>query len=170
MFNKAEVVNTLTQSHEELKRVISSLNDQQLNTHPVTAEGWTTKDVLSHLTAWNLQFLKDIDDILRDDTSLQRHLDNHEAVDDFNRQAVEARLKKTFTEVYTEWEASLDGVIERIGQLTDSEWCHQSGNETWGDGTPITVESLVGYRFEGKHNWAGNAGEIERNFFGGDRG
>lgn len=49
-----------------------------------------------------------------------------------------------------------------MGQLTEDEWMHKSGNQTWKDGTPITVWSLFTYEYEGEGHEGGHAKQNEK--------
>jgi hypothetical protein len=47
-------------------------------------------------------------------------------------------------------------------KFTEEQWKHQSGNQTWSDGTPVTIYSLFGYVYEGEGHEGGHAKQIQR--------
>jgi hypothetical protein len=155
-----EVVGRLVNAHDDLEETIAEIPVGDLDTIPVTNEGWTTKDVLSHLTAWNLQYLTEIDGILRDDASWHKLYEDEQGENEFNRKAVEERRNKPFSEIYTEWERSILKLVDRVQQLAPADWMHQAGNGVWKDGSPITVRSLFDYRYNNEPHESGHAKAI----------
>lgn len=47
-------------------------------------------------------------------------------------------------------------------KLTDKQWKHQSGDQTWRDGNPVTVYSLFAYEYEGEGREDGHAKQIKK--------
>ncbi|OGH11453.1 MAG: hypothetical protein A3B38_01400 [Candidatus Levybacteria bacterium RIFCSPLOWO2_01_FULL_36_13] len=160
VIDKQEVVNRLRLANEDLRETISRIDSRDLERTQVTDEGWTVKDVLSHLAAWNTQYLIEINGILRNDASWQKFYEDKAGEDEFNRLAVEERKAKPFSQVFDEWSSSINRVIERVEALSLAEWIYQSGSDVWSDGSPITVYSLFNYSYNNKPHEAGHAQAI----------
>jgi hypothetical protein len=49
--NKAQVLQAIEQSHQDLVRVLASMSDEE-KTAPILQDGWSVKDSLAHIVAW----------------------------------------------------------------------------------------------------------------------
>ena len=54
--NKNELIDTLNQSRADLLAAIEGLDDEAM-LEPALANGWSLKDLLAHLTAWEAQLV-----------------------------------------------------------------------------------------------------------------
>ena len=142
-----------------MKKVIDTLNEEQLCRKEVQGE-WSVKDILAHISAWNWDIIKQIEVVLANDSLWYRNIPEV----DFNKSAVSVRMDWTLERVLDEWEESFNMLIARIKDLTPENLAH-SNCEDWGDGTPVTVESLFGYRYKGEGHEGGHA-KIVKDFFG----
>lgn len=154
---RKDVINQLLEAHNKLDNLLSRLSMSQLQDAKIYQEGWSVKDMLSHLSAWNHQFLQDIEDVLSDRLNLLN-------TDQFNSKAVEDRKDSSYKEIYEEWHASLDEVIKRLKSLTDEEWRYQNKHPEAHKSQHSSIPSLFTYRYNNKSHEAGHAEDIEKNF------
>src|SRR5690349_12352246 len=49
--NKAQLLQGIGQAHDELERTLALLRSEQM-TEPLLEGGWSVKDLMAHLTAW----------------------------------------------------------------------------------------------------------------------
>ncbi|MFX0107362.1 MAG: DinB family protein, partial [Candidatus Hodarchaeota archaeon] len=137
------------EDHRKLKGVISKLSKSQMVKDKVLGN-WSVKDIIAHISAWNFEITISVDDILQ--KKAPWYLTKSETA--FNIAAVEKRREWTQTEVLDEWEKSFDSLIHRIEELTTEEWNIETGL-SWSDGSPVTMESLFGYRYRGEGHEGG---------------
>src|ERR1035437_2556644 len=86
--DRETVLGILDKAHASLRKTVAQIPADKVDSVQVTDQGWTVKDVLSHLAAWNLQYLTEIDGILRDDASWHKLYEDKQGEDEFNRKAV----------------------------------------------------------------------------------
>lgn len=90
-----------------------------------------------------------------------RYADDSEGEIEFNRQQIAKRRDLPFIKVLNEWDESFSKQIGLLRSLTDEEWLHQSGNDVYNEGSPVTVWSLFAYEYEGEGHEGGHAKQIK---------
>jgi len=157
MLNKKDVINKLSLDSNNLKDLLNQLTPEQLNQIDLD-EDWTVKDVVAHLAAWNKEDIAEIDRILNNQATWQNLYEEKEGEDEFNRREVEKRREYSYEEVFNEWKSSYNKLLNKLENLTDGQWEHKSGNDTWKLGrfkdVPVSVWSLFDYgemTHEAKH-------------------
>lgn len=148
MLNKKDVINKLSLDSNNFKDLLNQLTPGQLEKTDL-GEGWTVKDVVAHLAAWNEEVFAEIDRILNNQATWQNLYEAKEGEDEFNRREVEKRKDSSYEEVFNEWESSCNELLNRLENLTDEQWKHKSGNDTWKLGrfkdVPVSAWSLFDY-------------------------
>lgn len=150
--------------HKEFQQLINSLTPQQLTKTPVL-ENWTVKDIFAHLSAWNWDHAKEIDNILTDEPTWNKLYKTSKDEDKFNKKAVEERKNINIHNVIEEWEKSFNTLIQRIEKLTDEEWNHECIGQIWRDGKPASMYSLFRYEENGLSDEGRHAEEVKKFFF-----
>lgn len=148
MLNKKDVINKLSLDSNNLKDLLNQLTSEQLNQTGL-GEGWTVKDVVAHLAAWNEEYIAEIARILNNQATWQNLYEAKEGEDEFNRREVEKRRESSYEDVFKEWESFCHELLNKLENLTDEQWGHKSGNDTWKFGrfkdVPVSVWSLFDY-------------------------
>lgn len=121
---------------------------------------WSVKDIIGHISAWNWEIMKSIDEVLM--KKAPWYLTKGET--EFNMIEVEKRRNWPLKEVLEEWERSFDSLIYRIEDISADEWNIQTGL-SWAEGAPVTIESLFRYRYRGEGHEGGHALQIS-NYYG----
>ena len=152
--SKGEIIQQLKTAHEGLREILAHVSAETAETVSITPEGATVKDILSHLIDWNIQFVRDFEDILNDSWIA---IDN----DTFNKASYIRRKHIPYQEVYAEWDSSIDPVIAQLQSLTPEQWGHACKGTTWHDGSAITIPWLFDYKYNGESHELGHGKEIQ---------
>ena len=122
----------------------------------VIRDGWTAKEVLAHIAAWDREVARGLDELLAG----RRPAFVSYREDEFNAQTAQASRGKSLTDVLAEVQDAHEQLISRVERLTDDQW-RQPSPYQWSDQAPMTIASLFGYTYKGETHYAGHAAEIE---------
>ena len=118
---------------------------------------------MAHISAWNFELIKAIDSILYDEKPWfvdEEKLNERE----FNKLETQKRRYWTIDEIIEEWQESFEELINKIKDLSSSEWDYQT-NFIWKDTTiPVSIQSLLSYKYKGHGHEGGHAAQIEEYF------
>ncbi|MFW9968011.1 MAG: DinB family protein [Candidatus Thorarchaeota archaeon] len=142
------------EDHRKLKQTLAKLTESQI-VNDIIMGDWSVKDVIAHISAWNLEITRSIDEVLQ--KKAPWYLTKGETA--FNMAEVEKRHDWSLQEVLDEWENSFDSLTHRIEEITAEEWNIDTGL-IWADGSAVTMESLFGYRYRGEGHEGGHALQI----------
>ncbi len=142
-----------------MTEVLALLSEEQINNLLIT-DIWTPKDVISHLTEWNIEYVKEIDNILNDNPTWQELYESEEGTNKLNEKSVVKRRTANSQEIIKEWHEAFDKLLEKIKNLTEEEWLYESSTGVWTDGKPITVNTIFEYTYNGLSHEAGHAEKI----------
>jgi hypothetical protein len=156
--NKEEVIKFFKDDHKKLVSVIEQLDKSWITERKVT-ESWSVKDIIAHISAWNWDIIRQIDDILVNRKPW--YVDMRE--DSFNMREVQKRGKWSLDKILDEWHNSFEALISRMDALSEVEWAFQA-EFNWPDGSAVTIQSLFGYRYRGEGHEGGHAKQIEEHF------
>lgn len=159
--NKHQTIQFLENNHKRLEKVISGLEKNQMVEHIILGK-WTTKDILAHISAWNLELIKATDDLLNN-TKPWYINEEEQTEEEFNERETQNRKSLSLNQVLEEWQDSFENLIRRIEHLSSSEWEHQTPFE-WSKEMPVTVNSLFDYKYKGEGHEGGHAKQIEEYF------
>ena len=152
--DKDDVIKFFKEDHAKLVSVINQLDKDQM-TDKVVIANWDVKDIIAHISAWNWEIVRQVDDVLVNRKPW--YIDMNEVR--FNKREVEKRESWSIDRVLEEWNDSFKALIERIENLKESEWKFQA-KFNWPDGSPLTIQSLFGYRYKGEGHEGGHAKQI----------
>ena len=117
---------------------------------------WTLTDILAHVAAWDRWLLAAVDELLAG----RRPRFGRTSV--FNKHAVDASRAQSYAEVVRDVGGAHKALMARLEQLSDEEWSWQARHRyNWGDKSPITIASLLAYKYQGQTHYGGHAAEIE---------
>lgn len=156
--DKEEVIIFLKDDHAKLVRVISQIERSRMTETKVTGS-WDVKDIIAHISAWNWEIIRQVDDVLVNRKPW--YVDMNEV--NFNKREVEKRKSWSIDRILEEWDESFEALIQRIEQLSDSEWSFQA-DFNWPDGSPVTIQSLFEYRYKGLGHEGGHSKQIAEYF------
>ncbi|MHA1817237.1 MAG: DinB family protein, partial [Candidatus Heimdallarchaeaceae archaeon] len=143
---------------KELEAVLENLLPEDYVTFRVLGT-WKIKDVIAHLSGWNIELKKSIDKLLKNEELW--FVTEDEGF--FNKIQVMKRKSLSVEQVLDEWKRTFIDLIERIKNLTDEEWEFTSIHN-WKSGAQITIKSLFSYRKKGKGHEGYRASLIEEYF------
>lgn len=160
---KQRVIETFRAGHQKMADVIRQLSKEQMVKEKILGS-WSIKDILAHLSAWSLEAVKETDRILENKATWHKLYFEKEGEDKFNKREVARCKNRSLEEIIHEWEESFQAEMTRLEELTEEECLHQSNQERWGDGKPVTVYSLYGYEYQGEDHEAAHAKQIQGHF------
>lgn len=159
--NKQKTIQFLKNNHKKLEKVINGLKKSQM-VEKIILEKWTTKDILAHISAWNLELTKATDDLLNDEKPW--FINEEELTEgEFNEIETKKRKSLSLDQVLEEWQTSFVELIRRVKNLSTSEWEYQTPFE-WAKDIPVTVNSLFEYIYRGEGHEGGHAKQIGEYF------
>lgn len=160
---KGEILFNLKSDHKRLQGVVGRLTSGQ-RCQPIFGK-WTLKEVLAHIAAWQEVFPEDIERILNNETpSWHGFYGIEKAEDKFNAKTIKESKGNSLGEILENWERAYSGLIKAVNALSEGDFKYQSAGNRWVDGTPMTVESLFTYKYEGAGHEGGHAKQIAEKF------
>ncbi|MFX1282928.1 MAG: DinB family protein [Promethearchaeota archaeon] len=159
--NKLQTIQFLKNNHQKLEKVINRLEENQM-VEDIISIKWTVKDILAHISAWNLELIKAIDDLLNNQ---EPWFTNEEELTEaeFNELETEKRKAWSLNQVLEEWQSSFDELISKIESLSSTEWDYQTAFK-WGGEMPVSVNSLFEYTYKGEGHEGGHAKQIKDHY------
>jgi len=116
---RAELIHRITRAYERLRGLIAGVDPVRLSTDPVF-DGWTVKDVLAHLAAWQSITVTNLFRLERGQPVLYARLDPQK-LDELNAR-FHAELKDwPLEKVLADLEGSYRQLINRISLLSEPE-------------------------------------------------
>ena len=141
-----------------MENVINGLKEYQISQDLISVK-WTTKDIIAHISAWNLELKIAIDDLLKNE---KPWFINEEELSEAEFNAKETKKRKDWSldRILDEWQTVFEQLIQRIMSLSKSQWEYQTPFE-WTKDMPVTVSSLFDYLYRGEGHEGGHAKQIE---------
>ncbi|MEI6291358.1 MAG: ClbS/DfsB family four-helix bundle protein [Chloroflexota bacterium] len=136
MNTKESLINIMESSHQRILQVISKINpDREI--YP----GWTSKEVLAHLSGWDelvINYLESI--IVGQVPAVIEGLD----IDEYNLQAVKKRSGIDYARVYQEYKDLRKNLLKLLSSVPDDQ-VEISQMLPWGEtGTLLDVVNVFG--------------------------
>jgi uncharacterized damage-inducible protein DinB len=160
--NRQQSIQFFNDNHKKLVEVLNRLKKTQMDEDIILGK-WTVKDIIAHISAWNLEITKAINSILNDEKPW--FVDEEELNEtEFNKRETQKRKSWSLEKIMEEWQNSFEKLVRRIENLSSSEWEHQA-DFVWKNTTiPVSIESLLGYTYKGEGHEGGHAKQIEEHF------
>jgi hypothetical protein len=156
--NKDGVIKFLKEDHAKLVETVDKLEKKQM-TKKIVIAAWTAKDIIAHISAWNWEIIRQVNDLLINKKPW--YVDMNEA--NFNKREVQKRKTWSLDKIMEEWNESFRALIEKIEGFSDIEWAFQA-DFCWPDGSPVSIQSLFDYRYKGEGHEGGHAKQIKECF------
>jgi uncharacterized damage-inducible protein DinB len=165
--SKHKALENLKFAHQYFQKVISNLDQSQI-IKKNTIDKWSVKDVVAHLSAWNIEYLEEINRILKNESTWNKLYASTEGDDRFNNLQVAKRKNWPWGRIREEWDNSYSKLINKVKELTDEQWTQEVSNEYWKasqelPNKPVTIESLFIYEIAGNAHELSHAKEVEKN-------
>lgn len=165
---KKAAIENLSQAHEFFTKILSNLSPSQITQQKIDSD-WTTKDVIAHLSAWNIECLEEIDRILHGKSTWNKLYATKQGDDVFNKAHVAKRREWSWEDVKNEWESTYQKLMKRVHELSNEQWNHTLENEVWADtqeeaGNPVTIKSIFSLETAGNAHELEHAKEVGRYF------
>ena len=113
---RTDLQERVRETHDGLTAALEGLTEEEATRAGLNAQ-WSIKDALSHIAAWEIEAARIIGEIQAGTWKPQRL--SHEAIDEFNRQAVESRRERSFPQVREEFDAAHQEMERIISSLPE---------------------------------------------------
>ncbi len=153
--SKEEIIESLKKGHKRLERVVGFLKDHDMMGKKLLGK-WSIKEILSHLSAWNWKQVNAINEIIGGNKPEWWGLND----DEFNHKAIEERKDMNLEDVLAEWKESFKELIKKAEWLSEEDWFYEAPQER-DDKLPVSVHSMLSYRYRGEDHEGGHAKQIE---------
>jgi hypothetical protein len=165
--SKDDAIKALEHAHSYFKEILHEFTENQILEKQ--KNGWSIKDVIAHLSGWNIEYVDEINRIFHDETLWNKEYATEEGDAAFNKLQVEKRKELSWNEVEKEWDETYLTLIQRVKALTDEEWNHAARGEFWTVsqepallGKPVTVRSLFFYEIQGRPHELSHAESVAK--------
>ena len=125
--NKNELLANIRRERATLDALVTSLSEAQMIAPELDA-GWSVKDVLAHITAWEQLCLKWIREGRRDEGPFTQ-----ESIDAFNQSIFDANKGRALDAIREESKRSYVAIVETVEALADD----LDAAPAWAPGRPL---------------------------------
>ncbi|HEX8474181.1 MAG TPA: DinB family protein [Pyrinomonadaceae bacterium] len=113
---KTELLERVREAHGKLTAALDGLSEAEA-TRTGLNENWSVKDALSHISAWEIEGTRMLEEIQRGTWKPQKF--DKQMIDDFNARATEERRAASMAEVRAEFDAAHRRMEETLAALPD---------------------------------------------------
>jgi hypothetical protein len=118
--DKHELRDVTRSSRAALEEQIQNLNDEQM-LEPGVVDGWTMKDVLAHISAWERMFIGWIEALMRGETPDRPEFFTDEWTDKVNARVYAENRGRALSDIRAESQASYAAILALIDRLSEAE-------------------------------------------------
>jgi len=139
--NKAELLGAIRAEHQHMEELLSTLTPEQL-TAPVFDAGWSVKDHLAHLMAWEKLMLGWIaaslrgEPVVRFAPGFETAESAPEVMDALNNHLYEQNRSRTLDDVLADFRQTHEQVLTQLSQLTEQD-IFEPGRFPWRQGASL---------------------------------
>jgi hypothetical protein len=134
--NKAELLQQIREEREALERVLARVPVDKM-TEPLLDGGWSVKDALAHIAAWEGLMVGWVEESLRGETP-DRPVTGDDWVDQLNARLYQQYRDMPLAEVQALFASSYERAYETTGRLSDEE-LFEPERFAWRNGSPLYV-------------------------------
>ena len=132
--SKAELLAAIRAEREALEAAVDDLDEEHM-LEPVFDGGWSVKDTLAHITAWEQLMIDWVETSLRGDVP-QRPVSGDDWVDQLNARLHAENKGKGLDEVQRDFAASYQEALALVERL-DEDDLFDPERFPWRDGSPL---------------------------------
>jgi uncharacterized protein (TIGR03083 family) len=118
MTTKAEILAALEREHQALEELLAGLTPEQLTT-PIRDDGWTIKDILAHIAAWESEMVTALFHATRGTggaPSLGKAIENMDA---WNAQRHAENTGRSLDRILADWRGVREALVQRLESWDD---------------------------------------------------
>lgn len=140
---KAEVLDAIESSHQDMMRLLAALSAEE-RTAPVFDDGWSVKDHLAHINAWENMTIGWTEASLRGE-NVQRYAPGFTYSNDDEAESVMHRLndhlyeqnrERSWDEVIREFRRTHQRILDRVKALSEQD-IFDPNRFAWRQGNPL---------------------------------
>ena len=143
--NKAILLDKIRTRHDEFERVLAPLNETQLTTTGVMG-GWSIKDILAHITAWQKRTLHRLEAAKRNEKPAHQPVSNEEEMDRVNAQFYQESKNRPLTEVLSDFRTTHAQMLETVQGMSEED-LFDAQKFAWTEGSPLW-QNVAGNTYE----------------------
>ena len=133
---KEEILHLIRQERESLERTLSELNAAQM-TVPGVESDWSVKDILAHITDWELRMVRWIEESQRGEVPQRPEPGmTWDDLDLLNDRTFRLNKDRRLSNVMTDFHASYQKALYAVDSLTERDLVDAKRFE-WRDGDPM---------------------------------
>lgn len=134
MTSKAELLGAVREERAALEEAVDALEEGQM-LDPVFDGGWSVKDTLAHITAWEQLMIGWVEQSLRGEEP-QRPVTGDDWVDRLNARLYEENADRPLDEVLEEFAGSYQEALALVERLEEDD-LFDPERFPWRDGSPL---------------------------------
>jgi len=147
--NKTELIDTLNQSRAVLLETLEGLEDESM-LEPALANGWSVKDLLAHLTAWEAQLITLLYQVASGQTPTTIHF-RQASIDETNARWEKENRERPLEQVLADFRAIRAQTIRRLESFGEAD-LFEPGRYAWAKGYALYEwVASDSYKHEGDH-------------------
>jgi hypothetical protein len=133
--DRQELVQITQASRRALEDQLVGLGDAQL-TEPALDDGWSVKDVLAHVSAWERMFIGWIEALMRGEKPDRPEFFSQEWTDTVNARVYKENRERSLADVRAESQQSYEAILAFINRMSDED-LFDPQRFTWTNGREI---------------------------------
>lgn len=151
--NKQTLLNEIERAHQDMTRWLAALSDDE-KTAPILNEGWSVKDSLAHLIAWEKMTLDWLARSLQGE-QVKRFVEGYQYDTEAEREAVMEKLNthlyeqnknRPLQEVMQDFRATHRAMFDFVAQMNEND-IFDPNRFAWRNGSPA-FDMLAGNTYE----------------------
>lgn len=138
---REEILTKLNEEFEQWEERLSSLSEEEITTSRLP-NGWSIKDLMAHLMAWQQVTTARLEAAQRNTSPVYpewlagANPESEEELHQFNARIFEAHQERPWSHVHQEWRTGFLSVVE-LGQEVPEDDLIEAGRYPWLDGSPL---------------------------------
>ncbi len=118
---KAELLTVINQTWADLNEIIAGLSEEQLHDTSAMSNGWSYKDIMAHVSAWELLAMDRINAATTGEPIKFEVIESENFANDFNADVYEKNKDRPFVDIvedfhkiHREFVAQIEGLDENV--------------------------------------------------------
>jgi len=117
---KSELLEVINQTWSDLNEIIDGLSEEQLLDPSAMNNGWSYKDIMAHITAWEMLAMDRINSAITGEPLKLKVIESDDFANDFNADVFEKNKDKSLTEILDDFNKAHSEFVAQIEGLDES--------------------------------------------------
>lgn len=134
--NKSQLIESIINGRKKFEETLSQLDQTQMTT-PGLESGWSVKDVLAHIQAWEIRMVRWLEDAQRGEIPQMLPAGmTWDDLDQINEQIYLENRDKPLTDIITEFHQSFPRALDVVKGISEEDLINPDRYE-WREGKPL---------------------------------